>query len=168
MYQLVRPGPEWQAEYDRYITAWEATGQPFVPYAGGLRGMRYGEWLADLHRMEYAPEEGRVPATLYFFTQNKTILGMLDFRHTLNEHLLRQGGHIGYSLHPAHRGRGYAPHMLALGLAEARSFGLDRVLITCNKDNLASAATIRHCGGMLENEIIQEDGTPLQRYWVTL
>ena len=57
--------------------------------------------------------------------------------------------------------------MLGLCLAECRAYGLERVLITCGKNNLASAATIRAAGGVLENEVPQE-GSLTQRYWVTL
>ena len=57
--------------------------------------------------------------------------------------------------------------MLALGLEKARERGIGRALVTCNDDNLPSAATIEACGGVLEN-IVLEEGKPLRRYWIDL
>ena len=42
------------------------------------------------------------------------------------------------------------------------------MLITCNKGNLGSAKTIVNSGGILENEVLEEDGNILQRYWIEL
>ena len=53
------------------------------------------------------------------------------------------------------------------GLEECRKLGLERVLITCDKENIASAKTILSCGGVLENEI-PEEGRITQRYWIAL
>ena len=40
-------------------------------------------------------------------------------------------------------------------------------MITCRKENIASARTIQSCGGILENEVFKE-GELYQRYWITL
>ena len=40
--------------------------------------------------------------------------------------------------------------------------------MVCDKDNIASAKTIINNGGILENEIIDEDGDINQRYWIEL
>jgi len=57
--------------------------------------------------------------------------------------------------------------MLALGLKECVKLNIKRVLITCDKDNIASAKTILNNGGVPENEIQRGDHT-IQRYWITL
>ena len=58
--------------------------------------------------------------------------------------------------------------MLALGLEEAKKMGLERVLITCLDTNLASAATIEACGGILENKMPDGEGALNRRYWISL
>lgn len=40
--------------------------------------------------------------------------------------------------------------------------------MTCDKENVASAKTIIHNGGVLENEVVNEDGEVEQRYWIAL
>lgn len=53
------------------------------------------------------------------------------------------------------------------GLLEQLS-GLDRVLITCTTDNIASANTIEECGGKLENEVKDESNIVFRRYWLSI
>jgi len=58
-------------------------------------------------------------------------------------------GHIGYSVVPWKRQRGYATRALALLLPQAKAEGLDKVDITTNADNLASQKVITANGGVL-------------------
>ncbi len=98
------------------------------------------------------------------------LLGTLQLRHTLNDYLEYEGGHFGYCIRPTERGKGYAKTLLRLALAEARQLGLARVLVTCTTTNAASAAVIRACGGVLEDERVsrRHPGEIVQRYWIAL
>ena len=51
-------------------------------------------------------------------------------------------------------------------LEVCRALGIPRALVTCAKDNIASAHTILACGGVLEDERPGADGFVIQRYWV--
>lgn len=75
--------------------------------------------------------------------------------------------HIGYSVRKDERRKGYATQMLSLALEECRKMHIMRVLITCNKLNIASARTIMNNGGVLEDEIRTAERIT-QRYWITL
>ena len=77
----------------------------------------------------------------------QTVVGRVSVRHHLNDELIVEGGHIGYCVLAPYRRRGYATEMLRQGLVVARAAGVDRVLITCNQDNVASARVIARCGG---------------------
>jgi predicted acetyltransferase len=77
---------------------------------------------------------------------------MTSIRHTLNEALMKRGGHIAYGVRPTERGKGYANEILHLGLEKLDELGVDKALLTCDKSNLASVKTIQHNGGILENE----------------
>ncbi len=91
-------------------------------------------------------------------------VGSLAVRHELTEFLLREGGHIGYSVRPSARRRGHARAALGLALPVARDeVGLDRVLVTCLETNEASRRTIEANGGVHENTF---NGT--RRYWISL
>ena len=58
-------------------------------------------------------------------------------------------GHIGYSVVPWKRGRGYATRALQLVLPYARAEGLSYVELTTDADNLASRRVIEANGGTL-------------------
>jgi predicted acetyltransferase len=88
-------------------------------------------------------------------------LGSLAIRHELNDFLLNEGGHIGYSVRPSARRRGHAVKALADALPMARELGIFRALITCDEDNAGSRATIEKNGGIYEDT---RNGK--RRYWV--
>jgi predicted acetyltransferase len=114
-------------------------------------------------------EAGFVPQSVFWLVDDDTYVGCLSLRHALTDELRRMGGHIGYDIRPTFRRRGYGTRTLALGLDEARRIGLERVLLTCDKDNLASRRVIERNGGVLEDEVIvpSEDGIK-RRYWIDL
>ena len=78
------------------------------------------------------------------------------------------GGHIGDGIRPSERGKGYGTELVRLALIECKKLGIHRVLMTCDKDNIASAKTILRNGGVLENEVVNEEGEIEQRYWIEL
>ena len=94
---------------------------------------------------------------------------MLNFRKNLNEFLLQSAGHIGYSVAPSERRKGYATKMLQLALQEAPKYGLTKVLITCTDDNVGSIGVIENNGGVLEDiRIDPYDNELTRRYWITV
>lgn len=114
--------------------------------------------------------EGSVHNDLYWIVDGEEVIGFLSFRHTLNEWLREAGGHIGYAVRASRRRQGYASAALALGLERARQIGLDKVLITCDEDNVASYRTIERAGGVLQDISDQSERGQgmLRRYWVQL
>ena len=130
----------------------------------------FAAWVASLlvQSDESLPlPADRVHATYWWILEGADYLGSINLRHRLNEYLLRAGGHIGYGLRPSARGRGLASWALATVLPLARARGLDRVLITCQDSNLASALTIERNGGVLE-DIAKTEFGPTRRYWIAL
>ncbi|GGS41737.1 GNAT family N-acetyltransferase [Actinokineospora fastidiosa] len=100
--------------------------------------------------------------TYRWIVDGDRVLGGIALRHEFDE-FVRRAGHIGYGVRPSARGRGLATWALGRMLDRARALGLDRVLLVCEVDNLASARTIEHHGGVLE-------GSPdeMRRYWIGL
>ena len=119
-------------------------------------GMSFGRYLEVLDEQQRGVDlaSDHVPATFLFAFVGERIVGRVTIRHTLNEALARVGGHIGYVVVPEFRGRGYATVLLRLALGIARdTLGLDRVLVTCDDDNVGSIRTIERNGGTLENVV---------------
>ncbi len=110
-------------------------------------------------------KEGYVPCTASWLVDNGKFIGSVNIRHRLNEHLRNIGGNIGYSIRPSARKNGYGTKILELALPAAKSLGIDKVLITCDDDNIGSAKIIEKNGGVLENKV-EHEGKLKRRYWI--
>lgn len=135
-----------------------------------LEEFTYEKWVkkvqADMDVANVAKEY--VPSLTYFYVDNSDrIIGMINIRLGLNEFLLKEGGHIGYSIRPSERRKGYGTSMLREALVFCKRIGLNKILITCDKINLASAGVAKNCGGKLEDEFYSElYKEVVQRYWI--
>ncbi len=131
--------------------------EPWSSYLVRLELLRTGARIPD----------GWVPATFLVAEVDGELVGRTSIRHSLGPWLARWGGHIGYAVRPGRRRRGYATEILHQSLAIAKILGIDKVLITCDEDNVASIAVIERCGGVLEDVVPGESGPPAKRrYWV--
>lgn len=158
--------------YKFFVKEFTDAGERIIPSAVESDGLSFAEWLERTGKIVKGIDlpKGWVPATTYFFfnEDESKILGAIDIRHRLNEHLLSVGGNIGYGVAPSERRKGYASTMLKEALEICKEMGMNKVLITCNKENIASAKTIIKNGGVLENEVKDEKGNLRQRHWIAL
>ena len=113
---------------------------------------------------------GYVPSTTFWLMANDNqIIGECRLRHWLTTSLEHEGGHIGYVIRPSARRKGYGTCILALTLEKARDLRLNRVLLTCDTDNIGSARVIEKNGGKLASQgISNSSGKPISRYWIDL
>ena len=139
---------------------------------GSLRAMadpyEYIVKCRNYESIETVPE-GRVPATQFIYVRkcDNKVVGMIQVRHYFNDYLEKYAGHIGYSVRPTERRKGYGKAMLKMALPFCKSIGLDKVLITCNDNNVCSEKTILANGGVYESTIYEPDeGINLKRFWV--
>lgn len=126
---------------------------------------------SSMHARGEGLPPGWVPAKTFWLVRDAvSILGTINLRTRLTPELLAQGGHIGYSVRPSERGRGYATHMLLECLNVARADGLRRLLVTCDRSNVRSIRVIEKAGGVLENEVASkiEGRDWTRRYWIQL
>ena len=134
-----------------------------------LREFTYEEWLKKvLSRVDIANlEKDKVPDLTYFYVREEDgrIVGMINIRLALNDFLRNEGGHIGYSVRPTERRKHYGTEMLKCGVEVCRRIGIEDVIVSCDKDNPASAGVIKNCGGVLEAELYSETFKEvIQRY----
>lgn len=170
---LLRPNESMLAQVADYRAAMLAAGSSMDGTSGLENYADPADWLAHVRSLENETTcpKHLVTATL-FVAVRKTdfgMVGMIDLRHRLNEYLAEYGGHIGYSVRPEERRKGYAKQMLALALEEARKRGIPSVLVTCDEDNEASRRTILANGGRFERNAAPENEKPTaSRFWIDL
>ena len=168
---LVSPNEEYKEKILEYKKEFAANSE--IPHGiAGLDNMEsFEEWLCNLRKNENEETvlEGRVTSSTFIGVReaDEKVVGFIDIRHRLNDYLLNYGGHIGYSVRKSERRKGYATEMLRLALLKCKELHIEKALVTCYKDNAASAKTIIANGGVLENEI-PDEGSILQRYWITI
>jgi predicted acetyltransferase len=168
---LRRPREDEEEEFLRAHRATSSEVPSFLHYyEDGMPFRRYLDVLADQEHGVNMPTANHVPSTFLFAFVGNRIVGRASIRHALNEFLHRVGGHIGYVVVPEFRRRGYATEILRQSLQIARDkCGLNRILVTCDDDNIGSIRTIEKNGGVLENVVEAADlDKPLRRYWIEL
>lgn len=144
---------------DWYSFIWEL-GMKFETHLQTLDDRFHGRNLSS----------GKVPdSMLYAFLDGK-IVGRSSIRHELNDYLFKVGGNIGYAVATPYRNKGIATEILKQSLVYCRDvLKLERVLVTCDENNLGSVKTILKNNGVFENKILAKDGTIYtNRYWINL
>ncbi len=166
---LTAPSEKYRGSYLAALREFQAEGRNLSPSFEEVTTdfQSFVQHLLDrADRSKLKP--GRVPSTEFWLIEEGDYVGSLSLRHELNESLLDKGGHIGYKIRLSRRRQGYGTLILRCGLEQAKTLGLERVLLTCDEDNLGSRKVIEANAGALEN-IIQVDGWPKRvcRYWIT-
>ena len=162
-----------EQEIVQMVQEFKDAGEEKIVGAGGVENFEtYSDWLKnnEIYSDEKTVPEGRVPSTQFIsirISDNK-IIGFVQLRHRLNDFLLKYGGHIGDSVRPTERRKGYATEQLILCNRYAKSLGIDKVLITCKDWNVGSKKSIIKSGGKYENSIVNpnENNVIMERYWI--
>lgn len=138
-----------------------------------LDGWTYEDFLIENEKRknrEYAYSINRCPSKTFFFIRQSDdrIVGMINVRYDIpHEFLDKWASHIGYSIRPSERRKGYNKIQLYLGLLEELAIGEKRVLLECTENNIGSNKSIVALGGKLEKtELDEYDNTMTNYYWI--
>ena len=131
----------------------------------------YEGWLEKLeYYKSIEPNEEWVPSESYLLVreEDNKVVGMINLRLVLNESLKKFGGHIGYSIRPSERKKGYNKINLYLMLKRCREIGLDEVLLDCTVDNPGSYKTMESLGGVRIDKYYNEQYGWCYRYSINV
>ena len=160
-FRFVIPTTDWQESAISFINEFYEYNSN-INGTGGLQKYldNYDEWLEKLEEdYKREPNEEKVPARTYFLVResDNKIVGMINIRLTLNEKLKKYGGHIGYSIRPTERGKGYNKINLYLGLKICQKYGIKEVFMDADKENPASWKTMESLGGINIQEYYDDE-----------
>lgn len=130
------------------------------------------QWIKtiQLHKKAETCPEGRVPSNIYIAVRkcDDRLVGVIDLRYHINTPVLSTwGGHMGYTVRPGERGKGYAREMVRQNLQNFKRRDIRKVMVTCDEDNLASERVILASGGVFE-KCVEVDHCLIKRYWITI
>lgn len=132
----------------------------------------YEEWIEKINQDSDLAKvtKDRIPSYTYFYmNRRKYIVGIITIRTALNKFHLNENGHIGYSVRPTERKKGYATKMLKAALKQSKKLGMERVLLICDKINKGSAKVIKRCGGKFAGEKYSKYfDEVVEKYWIVL
>ena len=173
--RLVLPSMQYKGRAIDYIREFHERGDE-VHGSGSLerylREATYEAWLEKVRRdmdMANMPAD-RVPALTYFCVReaDARVVGMVNIRLASPDHIVTEAGHVGYSVRPTERRKGYATYMLNEAVKVCRMVGIRDVVVGCTAGNAASAGTIIKCGGVLDAEFYSERFEEvIQRYVIS-
>lgn len=175
MILLVKPNESFKTAIFEYKREMVENGDIDLSGCGGLdKHDHYENWINSIlqysHRDKLPEGSPYVEGSQWMLVNTKTkrILGFVNIRHYLNDFLTQFGGHIGYSIRPSERRKGYAKLQLSLALEYLKTIGVSKALITCDVDNIGSSKTIEACGGILENIVTSVEHGKIKRYWIDI
>lgn len=168
---LLTPTTDLQEEYLDFYNEWKDSGETMIPWVISKILPTSQLWFknfSDAHNGINIPKTWVPDSTYWLVTDENKIVGAVNIRHSLTEHLFNAGGHIGYGIRPAERRKGYATKLLALSLEKTKELDITKVLVVCDAVNTASEKTILHNGGLRDDDFTEEDGNVVRRYWIEL
>lgn len=152
--------------FEEYMREWN-NPEEIVPTATNYS--RYSSFEDMIEKLDMRESsQDWVNNTTFFYFIDGVIIGAANIRHKLTKDLLNTGGHIGYGVARSYRGQGYATKILQESLVFARSIGIEKALITCDEDNIASSRVIIKNGGLEDKPYLQSDGIKSRRFWIDI
>ena len=116
----------------------------------------YDGWLKKLeYERNIVTDNVFVPNETYFLVRENDdkIIGMTNLRTDMNERVKNSYGSISYGIRPKERRKGYNKINLYLTLLECQKRKIKSVVISCEKDNIASSKSMLALGAVFDKEI---------------
>ncbi len=103
---LLTPTTDLQEEYLDFYNEWKDSGETMIPWVITKDPSNFPamvQELLDAHNGINLPDSWVPDSTYWLVTDHNRIVGAVNIRHSLTEHLFNAGGHIGYGIRPSER-----------------------------------------------------------------
>lgn len=114
------------------------------------------DWFDEIEKIVLGKSTKRIQSSTYMCMVADKMVGIIDIRHHLPKEWYT-AGHIGYSVRPSERNKGYATLALRKALQITKKLEINPILITCSKSNIISNKVIIKNGGVLQGEIVEHN-----------
>lgn len=169
--ELTEPTMLYRDSYRNYIDEFKENNEALVPFCIAFDNEPFEDYLEKISNLSngISVPSGFVAHSTFWLIDDEQIVAVSNLRHQLTERLRREGGHIGYSVRPSRRKRGYGKAVLGKTLMKAAGMGIREVLITCDSNNAGSIGVILANGGVFDSEeYLPEKNAVFYRYWITI
>lgn len=170
MIKLVKPSMELESKFfnmvnDYIINDLDTLDRDY--FRDDFNFIKYIENIEELSK-SIGLDNGIIPKSEWWvINQDGDIIGTVRLRHKLEGEIDKdEHGHIGYDIAPRFRRKGFGKEILKLVLQKAKEFNMNKVLITCDEDNIGSIKIIESNNGVFESEIISSE--LVFRYWIEI
>ncbi|MCM8543122.1 MAG: GNAT family N-acetyltransferase [Lentisphaeraceae bacterium] len=166
---LEKPNDKWKYSYLSLVEEFKFNNEDLIPWVIGLP---FDDFSDHIEQLDHASKgiglkTWQVPHATFWLVVNDKVVGVSNLRLKLNEKLRHDGGNIGYGIRPSLRRKGFATILLKKTLKKAKDHGIEKCLVMCDKDNIASAKTILNNGGLFDSDYLcKESGKVVNRYLV--
>lgn len=144
--------------------------EKFSPNTEKVLGKYTPDFFERLEKIEKGIDlpEGYVSCTTLWLVDDKDFIGKISLRHYLTDALLNYGGNIGYEIRYSKRRMGYGTKMLKMGLEYCEDIlKMNKVMISCDYDNIGSEKVILKNGGVLA-ELLEHEGKTIKKHWINI
>lgn len=165
--ELIKPSVQMETMIVDFVSEFKEHKEDTINGCCGLtRFNDYSEWIQYINKVENGLIPDRISSSTFVAVDklSNAVVGIIDIKHSLSKEYY-YSGHIGYSIRPSLRGKGYGTEILRLSILKAKELNIEKLLLTCKKSNIASQKVIKGNNGLMEKEIL-EDGKIFLVYWI--
>lgn len=149
MRKLIVLSKDYENQYEKYINRFQNLKMEID--IANRRTLSFDAYLNLLQQNASFETNNTIVRDVFFLLVNGDIIGVMDFRYNLDAHYNQSRGNIGIEILPEFQKQGHGKWLLQQAIKIARERGMQKLLLVCDEENIASEELILSCGGLYED-----------------